>query len=259
LKILFIEIFNNYYYKNNVEQKQEKQKMSIEVVFIPEKKREDNVALKVEKLVEDRNRIISKRFNMKEEDLKVNLHSSNTSIKLKLDPNGDALGLFAGYVEGKHEIEIINPAGMGPVFGENLDREISKLVDFGLTKFYLCLKYYFEPQQFRTYYKYLSEAIAQVSSDTFKLDSAKFDIKTFSSEKRYSKEKEVNMVFYIMYTKSGLDFIYENIETMMKDCDIKKSIFTIYQKSFNDFVEQVQREVIEEAKKLQKVFRPGRR
>ena len=38
--------------------------MTIEVVFVPEKKREEDVAHKIEKLVEDRNRVISKRFGM---------------------------------------------------------------------------------------------------------------------------------------------------------------------------------------------------
>ena len=38
--------------------------MTIEVAFVPEKKREEDVAHKIEKLVEDRNRVIAKRFGM---------------------------------------------------------------------------------------------------------------------------------------------------------------------------------------------------
>ena len=84
-------------------------------------------------------------------------------------------------------------------------------------------------------------------------------MKTFVEGKRYTKDKELLMVLYIMLEKSGIDFIFDHLDKMVKDCDIKKTVFSIYKKSIWDLVNPYQKELKEEERKLQQKFRPNRR
>ncbi len=233
--------------------------MNVEVITIPEKTESIEESLKIKKLVEDRNPIIAKRFMMEPSNIKVKLYRSKGQLVSSLDPNGESMGVFGGYPDGSDSILLMHPENVAPIFGDNLSKEMSILADYALTKFYLCKKYYPDRTQFKLYYKYVSEGLAQVSAGNLKEGIVKFDIKTFFEGKRYKKDQELVMVFYIMLKNSGLDFIYSHLDEMMGECDIKKTVFAIYKKTFSDLVMQVQREILDEEKKLQKVFKPGRR
>lgn len=100
------------------------------------------------------------------------------------------------------------------------------------------------------YYKPVAQVLSEICSGVFKPDITKFDIKIFLEEKRFTKEQELGMVLYIMSEKSGIDFIFEHLDTIMEDKDIKKTVFKIYKKSFNELVSQVQKELIKVDKKL---------
>ena len=233
--------------------------MEIKVITVPEKSESKDESFKIEKLVEDRNNIIAKRFNVEPKNVIVKLYRSKGQLATVLDPNGEHLGVFAGYVDGSDEILLAHPENISPIFGENLGKEMSILTDYSLTKFYFCKKYYPTRMDFKLYYKYLSEILGQISAGNFNAPIAKFDIKMYSEDKRYKKEQEVGMLFYIMREKSKLDFIYENLDKFVTDCDVKKTCFTIYKKSFSEIIKQMQKEILEEEKKLAATFKPGRR
>ncbi len=231
--------------------------MNIKIETIPNKGENIEINQKIEAIVRDRNPIIAKRFNIEELDLTVKLYCSKGELAFKLDPNGEH-SVFSGYVDGSEEILLFHPANAGPIFGENIYREMGILIDYSLTKMYLCKKYFPNRSDFKMYHKYISDTLAKISSGSFSAPIAKFDIKSYSEDKRFKKDQEIIMVFYIMLEKSGLDFIYEHLDEIMKDLDIKKTVFTIYKKSFSDLISQIQRELEQEEKKLLKTFRPGR-
>lgn len=233
--------------------------MKVEVLTIPEKSENKEESLKIQKLVEDRNPIIAKRFSSDPKDVTVKLYRSKGHLVSALDPNGETMGVFGGYPDGSDSILLSHPENVAPIFGDNLTKEMSILTDYSLTKFYLCKKYYPQRTDFKLYYKYISEALAQVSAGNIKENIIKFDIKTYFEGKKYKKDQEVLIVFYLMLKNSGLDYIYSHLDNIMKDCDIKKTVFTIYKKTFSEIVITEQREIIEKEKQLQKVFKPGRR
>ena len=230
----------------------------IEVLTVPEKTENKETSEFIQKLVEDRNNSIAKRFNEEPRDVKVKLFRSKGALVASLGPNGEEMGVFSGYADGADWIALMHPENVEQIFGENLNKEISILVDNCLTKFYLCQKYFPERTDFKMYYKYVSDALAQISAGNFKESIVKFDIKSYFEGRHYKKDSELMMVFYIMLQNSGLDFIYEHLDKIMEDKDIKKTIFTIYKKSFHELVYQIQKTLQEDEKKLQSTFKPGR-
>ena len=231
----------------------------IKVNTIPQSSDVPEVTLRIQKSIEDRNRVIAKRFGMKEEDVIVNLYRSKGPLAARIDPNGESLGVFAGYVDGSNEVLMMHPENVAPIFGDNLDKEMVVLGDYALTKLYMCKKYFPNRIDYKLYYKYLSEVLAQISAGNFKKNIVKFDIKTYFEGKKYRKEQEVGIVFHIMIENSGLDFIYEHLDKFVEDKDVKKTVFAIYKKSFSEFVTQIQRDILAEEKELQKAFNESRR
>ncbi len=154
-------------------------KMEIKVLTIPQKGESEEVSLKIKNLATDRNPIIAKRFGMEPLDVEVLLFRSKGQVAARLDPNGEGLGVFGGHVDGSSEILLAHPENVAPIFGENLYKEMGILIDYGLTKMYMCKKYYPKREDYKLYYKYISEMLAQVSAGNFKENIAKFDIKTF--------------------------------------------------------------------------------
>ena len=198
--------------------------MEIIVKTVPPKEESEQVNLKIQKIVEDRNAVIAKRFGMDPVDVNVNLYRSKGALASRIDTNGEGLGVFGGYVDGTSDILLFHPENAAPIFGDNLYKEMGILSDYGLTKMYMCKKYYPKREDFRLYYKYISEMLAQVSAGNFKENIAKFDMKTYFEGKKYRKDQEVGIVFYLMREHSGIDFIFENLDKIVQDCDIKKTI-----------------------------------
>jgi hypothetical protein len=232
--------------------------MEIIIETVPSKNISEEVNEKIKAIAEDRNPIIAKRFSMNPLDLKVILYRSKSDLAFRVDPNGEH-SVFTGYVDGSDEILLVHPENVLPVFGDNLYKEMGVLIDFSLTKMYLCKKYYPRREDFKLFYKYFSIILAKISSGSYSYEIPKFDIKTYSEDKRYRKDQEIGIVLYIMLENSGLDFIFENLDVFMEDMDVKKTVFKLYKKSFSQFVEQIQRKLIEEDKQMQKIFKQGRR
>lgn len=232
--------------------------MKVEVTTVPPRDGDEKVCEKIQKVVEDRNAVIAKRFDVESKDIGVELYHSTGVLRKKINPNDDLMGVFGGYIDGSDKILIAHPDAVSTIFGANLDKEIGILIDYSLTKFYMCNKYYPEIRDFKLYYKYISEALASITAGNFKEDIIKFDIKTYFEGKRYKKDKEIMMILYIMLNNSGTDFIYSHLDEIVEERDIKKTVFKIYRKSFSELIGTLQREILEEEKKLQKTFRPGR-
>jgi len=230
----------------------------VEVITIPQSREVKEVSDKVFEIVKSRNELIAKDFNMKPLDVTVNLLESTGVISSKLGPNGDKLGIFAGYVDGHDEILLINPKAVEGLFTD-LWPEMGKISDFCLVKMYLCKKYYPEDKDFKMYHKYLSQVLAEVVSGKYKDQTARFDFKMHAPGKFYKKDKELGLVLYLMKKNSGTSFIFEHLDTIMKDLDIKKSVHTIYKKNLDELIKPEQDKIIEEDKKLQQAFNRRRR
>ena len=228
--------------------------VTINVETVPANKGEKQIVEKVLKLVEDRNISIAKNFSENPKDVNVKLFYSASSLRVKLDPNGEGMGVFAGYIDGSDEILIVHPDSVNGLFTD-LWKEMSVIIDYSLVKLYLCKKYYPKREDFKMYYKYVSEILAQVVSGKFKEDIAKFDMKTYFEGKKYKKEQELGIVLYLMREYSGTQFIFEHLDKIMRDCDIKKTIFSIYKKSFSELIKPEHEKLLEEEKKLRQKFK----
>jgi len=231
----------------------------VKVETIPKAKEEPQETQKIKLMVEDRNKVIAKRFQIEPLEINVFLHFSRHKLLSDIRNTGDSLGIFCGFSAGSNTIHLIHPHMVKNIFKENLTKEYVIMIDYTLTKFYMNQKYYPTKDKFKLYYKYLTEELAKITSGNFRKDIIKFDMKTFVETKRYTKDKELLMILYIMLEKSGIDFIFEHLDKMVEDCDIKKTAFTIYKKSIWDLVNPYQQEIKEEERKLQQKFRSNRR
>lgn len=227
--------------------------MEIIVKTIPEKKEDNETTLKIKNIIDDRNKIISKRFEMSPLDIQMNLYYSTSELISKVGSHDERLGVFSGYKDYEDVISIAHPLAIEPIFADNLYRQVGIMIDYTLIKMYMCKKYYPQATNFKLYYKYVSDVVAKITSGNFLKSSIEFDIKHFSDFKKYKKEQELSMALYVMLEKSGLDFIYDNLDLFMKDCDIKKSLMTIYKKEFKELVGLYQKQIIDIEKKLKLV------
>jgi len=231
----------------------------IEIINNPENKADKTQDEKIRAIVEDRNKVIAKRFNLPEKDLKIELHFSKQKLLSEIRNTGDSLGVYCGYLDWTDKIHLIHPSTVTTIFKDNLNKEISIMIDYCLIKFYMCKKYWPEQKGFKLYYKHVSEQLAKISSGNYRENIIKFDMKIFVERKRYTPDKEIAIIFYIMLQKSGLDYIYEHLDKIIEDCDIKKTTFNIYKKSLWDLIAPYQKEIKEEERKLQNAFKIRRR
>ena len=231
--------------------------VNINVITVPEKKEDKDVSYKYQKIVEDRNNSIAKRFNVEPKDVNLKLHFNKSALISELGPNGESMGIFAGYSDGSDNILIVHPDSVADMF-DDIEKQMLIWIDYTLVKFYLCKKYFPERLQFKLFYKYVSEVLAQITAGSFKEESIKFDLRMFNADRRYTKEQELLMVFYLMLKNSGLGYIYEHLDKIMQDCDIKKTVFSIYRKDFSELAKVAQKEAIEEKRKAEELERAKR-
>ncbi len=226
--------------------------MNIEIETIPEKRYDADVNVRVKGIIEDRNKAISKRFGVEPRDVGVKLYYSTTELVSKVGTHDARLGVFSGYVDYEDSIIIAHPVAISPIFGENLYKQIGIMGDYTLTKFYMCQIFYPEPSKYRLYYKYFTDVLARIISGNFQKTSIEFLIKNFSEYKKYTKDEEIFMALYVMFEKSGVDFIFDNLKTFVEDCDVKKSLMKIYKREFKEMVELYKKEIID-IEKLKKI------
>jgi hypothetical protein len=226
----------------------------VKVITVPEQKADKELDFKYEQILEDRNNAIAKRFGMEPLDVTLKFYLSRGALASTLDPNGDSMGVFSGYVDCSDEILITHPVSTTGLF-DDVEKETQILLDRCLFRFYLCKKYYPEPNQFRMFHKYSSEVLSALFSGKFQAEIILFDIRHFSEEKKYKKDKELEMVLYIMNEKSGFSYIMEHLDKIMEDMDIRKTLFTIYKKTFNELVGTYQKEVQQQQREIERTKR----
>ena len=222
--------------------------MKIEVMNVPDSKADKDVDYKYEKIVEDRSNAISKRFGMESVDIRLKLFYSKGALVASLGPNDDGMGVYAGYPDGSNDILLLHPESAVGLL-EDIDKELGILIDFCLTKLYLWKKYYPNREDFKLYYKYVSDSLARFSAGNYRAGTIRFDIKMYREGTKLKKDQELNIVFQYMFENSGLNYIYEHLDKIMEDCDIKKTLFTIYKKTMWDIIKPEQAKILEEDRK----------
>lgn len=223
--------------------------MKVEVKTFPESKEDSQVTLMMQKLVEDRSKVIAKRFNIEECDFTLNLFSVANDLRRYVFYTGDPLGVYCGYKDYKDEICIIHQNSVKTIFKDNLLKEMIIMADYTLTKFYFNKKYYPTEDKYNLYFKYLSDSLARITSGNFRDSIIKFEFKTFNDTRRYKKEQEIMMIFYVMLEKSGLDYIFSHLDNIVKDLDIRKSLNTIYKKNLSEIIMPYQKDLLALEKK----------
>ena len=225
----------------------------VKIETFPSHKEDLDVNKKIEAVLKDRNKVISKRFGVEEKEVGVELYYSTSQVVSKVGSHDERLGVFSGYKDYENSIVIAHPTAISPIFGDNIDKQISIMVDYCLIKFYLCKVYYPEVSDYKLFYKHFSAALSKVTSGNFQKGSLDFSIKQFSEHKRYKKDEEIMLSLYVMLEKSGVDFIYSNLKVFMEDCDIKKSLMKVYKKEFKELIGLYKKELDDIDKKLKKV------
>jgi len=231
--------------------------MTVELKFVPEKSESEELRSKLFGIFEDRNKAVAKWFGVEPKNPKINVCASKGMVASKIDPGAQGLGTFAGYSSMFDEIFIVNPVGVAPIFGDNLDKQILIFIDYCFVKYYLKQIYFPEQKDFKLYYKYVSDALAKVVSGNYQAEIVKNNVKYGFGIRPFKRDQELEIVFHIMLEKSGLNYIFEHLPKIMEDLDIKKTTFTIYKKSFNDLVGQFKKEMDDYEKELK--LKVGRR
>lgn len=230
--------------------------MAIEYELLPDRETDKNFITKLKAIVEDRNKAIAKTLGVQlREDFKVKIFGSAGALTGSLFEQEKT---FSGYMDGADWIAIINPAAANGLFTD-LWEECSIITDYALIKYYLCKTYYPKKEDFHLYYKYLSEELALVLSGKYQEKIATFHLKVHVPGKRYKKEDQIGLVLYLMNKQSGADFITSNLDMIMDDKDIEKSLSKIHKRSFEEFIKPEIIRVREEAKKMEEQFRQNRK
>ena len=235
--------------------------VKIDVVTIPESREDSDVTEKYLTVLDEKNKAVAKRFGMEEEDVTLQFYDSKGALVGSLGPNQTGYGIYSGYIDTSNEIKVLHPNAAEGLLND-IPKEIGILIDFALTKLYLCKKYYPKEQDFKLYHKYLADAIGRISAGNYYEKSHKFDIKMWFNGIKYKKDQELGVALYLMLKGSGLDFIYENLDTIMKDLKISKSIETIYNKPMSELIKPVKDKILEEervAQELEKKKRAAQR
>jgi hypothetical protein len=202
------------------------------------------------KICEDRNKAVASWFKTDPLDIKLEVTKSKGGVLSKLDPGEAGLGVFSGYSTMYDVVLIASPQSIAPIFKDNLGKQITVLLDFALIKKYLKEKYFPEQKDFKLYNKYISNVLSKIASGNFQDTIIKNNIKFSFGKRPFTKEQELEIVFLIMLEKSGLEYIFNHLDSIFEDKDIKKTCFTIYKKSFNELVGQYQNELLEYEKKM---------
>ena len=221
---------------------------------IPSTKEDRQVNEKLKLIVAQRNTLIAKSLQTDEvETLNFVLHTSLSTLQKTINPSSKSYGEFGGYKEYSSELLLAHPNNVVGLL-EDVYKCLITWIDYILLKFYLNKKYFPNEKDFSLYYMHLSECLAQILSGKFKNSIAEFEIKMYSPEHKFKRYSEIACVLYIMREHSGNSFIYENLDILFRDKDIKKSIYDIYNKTLNEFIMPEHNKLLEKERELRKTF-----
>jgi hypothetical protein len=235
--------------------------IKIDIITIPESREDADITEKYLTILDKKNQLLAKKFTMEPQNVTLQFYDSKGALVGSLGPNQTGYGIYSGYVDGSNEIKVLHPNAAEGLLND-ISKEIGVLIDFALTKMYLCKKYYPNDKDFKLYHRYLSDAIGRITAGNYHEKSCKFDIKLWFEGIKYKKEQELGVALYLILKASGLDFIYENLDTIMEDLNISKSVEKIYNKPLKELIKPVKETILEEeriAQELEKKRRAAQR
>lgn len=198
-------------------------------------------------MITQKSNFITKKLGVEPVDVELILVNSKGKISTFLITTQEIQFPIA-YKEGTNQIMTIHPKMTGQLF-QNHEEEYSKLIEYALLKMYLNKKYAQESQE-GFFIKHCIELAAQVLSDKYLSKISEFEIKMYTPGKKIKKKEiEIGIFFYLLRENSGVDFIYQNLDTIFKEQDVKTSLHTIYKKNFDDFLLPLKEKLIEEQRK----------
>jgi hypothetical protein len=230
--------------------------MTIEIQEVPENKGTQENFEKIAKIANEKNEKIAKLFGMEpSKDVKAIFYHSSGALSGKIFSQERE---FKGYLDGTNEVNIIHPEAVDGLFTD-LWPEMEIITEYVFVKYYLCKKYYPNKEDFKLYYKYVSDALADIVSGKFQDKVAKFEYKMYFPGKKLKKDIEVALLLYFMKEHSGIEYIFKYLDKIMEDCDIQKTIKDIYNKSLDELLLPLKEKTIQEERKLQELEKEKRR
>ncbi|MFT4244362.1 MAG: hypothetical protein ACMXYB_02805 [Candidatus Woesearchaeota archaeon] len=214
------------------------------------------------RIIEEKNNIITSKMNIKEVD-EIELILVNSKSKISTFLITQETQFPIAYKEGTNQIMTLHPKMTGQLF-QNHEEEYSKLLEYALLKMYIHNTYSTKStNQMGFFYKYCSETAAQILSGKYLDKISEFEIKMYSPGKKITKKDvEIGLFFYLLKELSGIDFIYQHLDTIFKEQNVKTSLHTIYKKNFDDLILPLKEKLLEEQRKtleLQKRARQDQR
>lgn len=222
---------------------------------VPENKDHNENFKKACAIAEDRNQVIAKLFGVEPREPKALLFHSAGALAGKIHSQERE---FKGYADGSEELLLVHPDAVDGLFTD-LWKEMSVITDFVLVKYYLCKIYYPNREDFKMYYRYISDQLAAVVSGKFQETIAKFEYKFYVRGKKLKKETAVGLLLFYMREHSGTEFIFKNLDKIMEDKDIEKSVSEIYNKSIDELLLPEKEKTIQEERKKQELEKEKRR
>ena len=210
------------------------------------------------KIIEEKNKVITSKMNVEEvEEIELILVNSKSKISTFLITQETQFPI--AYKEGTNQIMTLHPKMTGQLF-QNHEEEYSKLLEYALLKMYIHNKYgKNSASQMGFFYKYCSETAAQILSGKYLDKISEFEIKMYTPGKKITKKDvEIGLFFYLLKELSGIDFIYQHLDTIFEEQNVKTSLHTIYKKNFDDLILPLKEKLLEEQRKLQELQKKAR-
>ena len=208
------------------------------------------------RMISEKSKYISSKLGVEEQDVELILVNSKGKLATFLITTQE-LPYPIAFKEGTNQIMTIHPKMTGQLFQDH-EGEYGRLIEYALLKMYLWEKYG-QKQQTDYFYKHCSEIAAQILSDKYLSKIAEFEIKMYTRGKKISKkEMELGVFFYLMREMSGIDFIYDYLNTIFEEKDPKTSLHTIYKKNFDEMILPIKEKLLEQQRKEQELQKQAR-
>ncbi|MFP4402336.1 MAG: hypothetical protein ACLFPL_03815 [Candidatus Nanoarchaeia archaeon] len=207
-------------------------------------------------VIEEKTQFICHKLETQKQDVELILVNSKSKMSTFLITTQE-LPYPIAYKEGTNQIMTIHPKMTGQLF-KHPQEEYKALIEYALLKMYLWNKYG-QNEQSDYFYKHCSEIAAQILSNKYLSKIAEFEIKMYTRGKKISKrEMELGVFFYLMREMSGIDFIYDHLDTIFEEKDPKTSLHTIYKKNFDDMILPLKEKLLEEQRREQELQKQAR-
>ncbi|MEC8220917.1 MAG: hypothetical protein VX028_02495 [Nanoarchaeota archaeon] len=219
----------------------------MQIRTIPADKGHNDNLKKATEIVERKNKEVAKLFGVEpDQNLVASFCDSTGYISSKI---GSQERSFVGYVDYSDEVLIIHPDAVDGLFTD-LWKEMEAITVYSLTKHYVCKNYFPEEDEFRLVHKYISDYVAELVSNKYKESIAKFEFRMYTPGKKLKKDVEVGVVLYMIDSLSGREFLIKNLQSIIDDANMKKTLKTLYNKTLDEMMMPLKEKTIEEDRKI---------